>query len=484
MVDRGMQDLNRQATPGAPALAQEQGGALTRDEQRGASAQATQGVERPTAAVAPNQEMLNEFQAEGPAPQAAGTSRTVNELAQDPAVRTALQQALDNGAIKYDSLKKVVEEGLQTGTFNFKSKGQEGVVKGIIADAIKPVPAPPPASPLAPEPEPPAPPAKGEARDPGALIKEGGKYDEAIKAALAEGKALPAPANAAGYSRGEAQEMIKQGLIVIPETIAIDEAVKHVAEKLGDSFDPMVGEILAGDPAIREARNSGDPKVGFQAAHPAVSDAVRYANQIAVKTGDFEPESIKASFHQAFEQATRKDLIALAEGQGVNIYPDSKPPTPSGERRSGNGRDKDAPIVADGLYDRAIKAAMAEGKALPAPADPTKGYTSAEARKLVETKQITLEEKAHARQTPDKPKDVPLAGRDDARAVLEYLNAGHGRDGARGVPFETYKQLGKKAQHEVAALVKALEKDPNANLPVTTFLAKDFKEKVFEPQPA
>ncbi len=419
---------------------------LSAEERPSASSQLSQNVERPNVAAIDN-ELLKQFEPaeamkaspESAKPAPAAEGRSVSELAKDPGVRAALEKALTDGTIKYQSLKDVVKGGLETGEFNFKSAGQERALKEIIAPAITAEPAKPTPTVEAPEP---------------------------VKA----GPEAPGAENAPAKAPEAAQSQISK-------------AIADIDTKMPNGLDERVKNALVNSSEISGLENPpyqrGD---SYQTAKPSLGDATRYANQMAVKTNDFEPASVQANFKQAFEQPSKDSLYKLAEDQGVRLYPKAEP-KPEGAGRA--VRDVNAAIKPDSIYGRAIDAAKAKGVELPAPADPAKGYTLGEARELKEQKLIDLDSVTVARETPNRAVDKPMAGPEDSKKVIDTLNAGFDKNGAvqKGIPFDQFKSLSAQSKNEVRALVGKLDgAEAAGGLLVTAALAKEFKEKVLKEQ--
>lgn len=414
-----------------------------------ASASATKGAERPLVAEGPAAGALDAFANEpapdkapergpaGPAPAAAET-RSVNDLAKEPAVRAALEKALTDGTFKYDSLKTAVKDGLETGDFKFKTEGQERVVKTVIADAIKPdVPAQAPAAEKGPE-------------------AAGGKPE---KAPLA----------------------------------TIEKAIGNAEQKIPGGVDEQVKSVLRSSEAINALSERPFQRgKSFESTQPSLGDATRYANQVAVKTQDFSKDSIEQNFLEAYNQPTRGDLIKLSENNGVALYPPKaeRPVAPAGEPQAGGrsrGLPAESPVENDSAYGRAIAQATEKGKELPPPANGER-YTVGEARAMKEQGLLDLDSVARARQMPDGPKPKPQASFGEKEQILATLEKGFTKptgEKMTGLPSEEFKSLSRPAQNEVRSLVKELPKFANASeaagsLAVTSFLAKEFDEKVLK----
>jgi len=364
----------------------------------------------------PTQETPAPAKAEGPEP----SPRSVSELAQDPAAKAALQAALDNKTIKFESLRAVVQTGLETGEFNFKSPGQERVVKEIIAGSIKPVPSA--AGPEAP----------------------------------AKGPEGTGPAPAPGEAPAKAS--------------ALEKAITNFP-----GLDARVKDALLESPEASAAKNPPFTKGDLLTAKPSVGDAVRYANAMALKTENFEPKNITADFQAALGRTNKGSLYDLANDQGIKLYPKA---APSGSpREGGSGRDANTLVAPDSKYGRAIAAAQEKGVELPAPADP-KGYTVGEARQMNTDKLLDLDAVAVARQTPAPAQAKELAGPEDRKQVLDAIS--QGVDGKAGLPKDTFMSLSNPAKNEVRNIVKGLGA-PNADISsmvVTALLAKEFKDRL------
>lgn len=410
------------------------------EERSSASSQLTQNVERPNVAAI-DSDLLKQFEPSEPAkaspesakPTPTAEGRSMSDLAKDPGVRAALEKALTDGTIKYQSLKDVVKTGLETGEFNFKSAGQERALKKIIAPAIA-------AEPAKPAPEP---------------VKAG-----------PESSVENPPAKAPEAAQSQ-----------------ISKAIADIDAKMPNGLDERVKNVLANSNEIAGLENPpyqrGD---SFQTAKPSLGDATRYANQMAIKTNDFEPASVQASFKQAFEQPNKDSLYKLAEDQGIRLYPKAEPKPETPGRTA---KDVNAPLKPEGNYSRAIDAAKAKGVELPAPADPAKGYTLGEAREMSKQKLIDLDSVAVARETPSRPADKPMAGPEDSKKVIDTLNTGFEKNGAvqKGIPFDQFKGLSPQGKNEVRALVGKLDgAEAAGGLLVTAALAKEFKEKVLKEQ--
>jgi len=364
----------------------------------------------------------------GPAPE----SRSINELAKDPAVQEALKAAIQpGGAIKYDSLKAAVQTGLDTGEFTFKSAGQEKVVKGIIADAITPRQAEPT-------------PAPGKADGPAA--------------------SGPVPENA--------------------KAPAVLNAIEKLDPKIPNGLDVRVKAALTTDASVLQTENAATKGRNALAAPPTVEDGVRYANAMAVKPGaEVTPEKIVADFKQAMAVPTKGGLYDLATDQGVKLYPKASVNPDGNAREGGSGRDVNTAVTPESVYGRAITAAKEKGVELPAPADPEKGYTVGEARGMKD--QLDLDSVSRARETPAPAAPKPAASLEDRKLVLDTIATGN--NGKPGLPLESFKELSNPAKNELRGLVKGLGAGPEgdiAGLMVTAALAKEIKEKVLKNESA
>lgn len=430
-----MADLNR--TPDTPAPGKGPGvdspsPAPPAAEKLAASAVATLDKEVPPQAKVPDLPDLGaEKGSEGPSNEApaaakpdapAPEARSINELAKEPAARAALEAALTNGSIRYDSLKTAVKQGLETGDFQFKSAGQERVVKEIIADAIKP---------------------------------EG--------AAPAQEKAAAGPAGAAPEATAPAPA----------KGPAIERAIADLETKLPGGLDKRVADALTASPEVMAAKNPPFTRGGeLLTAKPSVGDSLRYANAMAIKTENFEPASVVADFQTAMSRTNKGSLYDLANDQGVKLYPKPESSTPS------NGRDVNAAVAPESVYGRAITAAKEKGVELPAPADPEKGYTLGEARQMNADKLLDLDSVARARQTPAPAPAKEMAGPEDRKLVLDAVSAGNA--GKPGLAKEDFMALSNPGKNEVRGLVKSLEA-PGADitsLVVTAALAKEMKAQL------
>ena len=408
---------------------------LSAEEMMSASSQVSQRAERPSSPVLDN-DLVREFAGPEPEGPAAGEGpatgeRSVTELAKDPNVRAALEKALADGTFKYKTVKDIVKTGLETGEFNFKSEGQERAVKAIIGESIKPVPA---------------------------------AAEKAPEHAGPEADPQNGPENAPA-----------------PQQTAIGKALADVDSRMPNGVDSRVKEALAGSPALATVQNRPYQKGSFQETKPSLGDAVRYANQMAIKTENFEPAAIEANFKQAFETTNRTDLYKLAEDQGVRLYPTPQP-KPEGAGRA--TRDLNVAIPADGIYARSIEAAKAKGVQLPAPADPAVGYTLGEARGLKEQNLIDLDSVSRARETPAPAAQKPMAAPEDRQAVLNALNTGYEKAGVaqKGLPVDQFKNLSFQGKNEVRTLVGKMGSEDLSSLAVTAALAKEFKEKILKQQ--
>ena len=408
---------------------------LSAEEMMSASSQVSQRAERPSSPVLDN-DLVREFAGPEPEGPAAGEGpatgeRSVTELAKDPNVRAALEKALADGTFKYKTVKDIVKTGLETGEFNFKSEGQERAVKAIIGDSIKPVPA---------------------------------AAEKAPEHAGPEADPQNGPENAPA-----------------PQQTAIGKALADVDSRMPNGVDSRVKEALAGSTALATVQNRPYQKGSFQETKPSLGDAVRYANQMAIKTENFEPAAIEANFKQAFETTNRTDLYKLAEDQGVRLYPTPQP-KPEGAGRA--TRDLNVAIPADGIYARSIEAAKAKGVQLPAPADPAVGYTLGEARGLKEQNLIDLDSVSRARETPAPAAQKPMAAPEDRQAVLNALNTGYEKAGVaqKGLPVDQFKNLSFQGKNEVRTLVGKMGSEDLSSLAVTAALAKEFKEKILKQQ--
>ncbi len=362
---------------------------------------------------------------DGPAPASSegpkAEARSVNELAKDPGARAALEAALTNGSIKYDSLKNAVKDGLETGDFKFKSAGQERVVKDIIAAAIKPEGATPePAGPEASGPQSPAP--------------------------------APAPAKAP----------------------AIERAIADLETKLPGGLDQRVADALTASPAVMAAKNPPFKSGGdLLTSKPSVGDALRYSNAMAVKSQDFEPANVVANFQTALGRTNKGSLYDLANDQGVKLYPKAEAPAAAKPTR-----DVTAAVAPDSVYGRAIAAAKEKGVELPAPADPEKGYTVGEARMMNADKLLDLESVSRARQAPTPAPAKDMAGPEDRKLVIDAVAKGNA--GSPGLPKDAFLALSNPSKNEVRGLVKAMTA-PGADftsMVVTAALAKEMKERI------
>lgn len=434
-----------QLQQGAPAVTSEPARPAPASEPlaAGASAQASMGAGRPEAPAPADPDALKAFDApeaagpdkalepDGPAKAAAPDSRSMNELAKEPAVREALQKALDSGAIKYDSLKAVVKEGLETGQFTFKSQGQERALKGLVADAIPPAPAGEPAREAGPA-------AEG--------APQGGPKAEVEKAST-----------------------LDRAIASVETRTPVDERVKAALHE-----SVTIGQLK--NPRFQEATQS---KEGFQNAKPSVSDAVRYANAVAVKTGDFTKESIEARVLEGFHQKTKGDLIKLAENNGVKLY---------GGESKGRGRNPETAVKPESAYGKAISAAKEKGVTLPEPAN-AEGYTVGEARDFHQKGLIHIDSEARGGR-PKGPEPKPQASIEDKRLVLDRVEAGFiNKEGVqgRGVPYEDFKSLDRPVQNELRGIVAKMNEQSfesvdaaAASLAVSAALAKEFKEKILD----